>query len=398
VTSAPREDAAVIEATRILDRQVLDVEGLDQLLGSIRSHGYRLIGPTVSDGAVVLDDIEGVSDLPTGWGDRQEGGSYRLHPRGDGALFGWAVGGHSWKPFLFPPRVTLWSATRSEDGFEVREPGLPAAPQAFVGVRSCDLHAIALQDRVFLEGEHPDPHYESRRSDVLVVAVNCSDPADTCFCPSMGTGPAATGGFDLLLTEVLEGDHRFLVDVATDAGRRVLAGVESRTADPDDLNAATQVTISARERITRSVDTDGIRDFLAANLEHPRWDDVAERCLACTNCTLVCPTCFCSSVEDHTDLSGEYAERSRRWDSCFTLEHSYLHGGSVRTTHRARYRQWLTHKLGTWVDQFDSSGCVGCGRCITWCPVGIDLTEEVAAMRDSPSGTPVPYPTARGTG
>lgn len=137
------------------------------------------------------------------------------------------------------------------------------------------------------------------------------------------------------------------------------------------------------ETLTRTLDTDGIRDLLFDNLDHPRWDEVASRCLACTNCTLVCPTCFCSTVEDTTDLTGGVAERWQTWDSCFTMDFSYIHGGSVRKTHRARYRQWLTHKLASWIDQFGTSGCVGCGRCITWCPVGIDLTEEVRALRES---------------
>ena len=135
----------------------------------------------------------------------------------------------------------------------------------------------------------------------------------------------------------------------------------------------------------RTLDTDGIKELLYGSYEHRRWDDVAARCLACANCTLVCPTCFCATVEDVTDLTGDHAERWRRWDSCFTLEHSYLHGGSVRTSTRARYRQWLTHKLATWIDQFGTSGCVGCGRCITWCPVAIDITAEVAAIR-APEG------------
>ena len=131
----------------------------------------------------------------------------------------------------------------------------------------------------------------------------------------------------------------------------------------------------------RTMDTDGIKDLLYRNLEHPRWDDVAARCLAYGNCTLACPTCFCSSVEDGSDFAGDEAGRQRVWDSCFTLDHSYLHGGSVRVSTRSRYRQWMTHKLATWIDQFGTSGCVGCGRCITWCPVGIDITEEVAAIR-----------------
>ena len=127
---------------------------------------------------------------------------------------------------------------------------------------------------------------------------------------------------------------------------------------------------------------DGIRDLLYDNLEHPRWSDTAGRCLSCGNCTMVCPTCFCSTVEDVTDVSGTQAERVRHWDSCFTSEHSYIHGGATRVTTKARYRQWLTHKLASWIDQFGTSGCVGCGRCITWCPVGIDITEEVRVIRD----------------
>jgi Fe-S-cluster-containing hydrogenase component 2 len=131
------------------------------------------------------------------------------------------------------------------------------------------------------------------------------------------------------------------------------------------------------------MDVTGLPELLARNLEHPRWDDVASRCLACANCTMACPTCFCSTVEDTTDLTGDHAERWRSWDSCFTMDFSHVHGGSVRTSTRARYRQWLTHKLSTWHAQFGTSGCVGCGRCITWCPVAIDLTQEVAAIRGS---------------
>jgi Fe-S-cluster-containing hydrogenase component 2 len=130
----------------------------------------------------------------------------------------------------------------------------------------------------------------------------------------------------------------------------------------------------------RNLDATGLPDLLRSNLDDPRYPQVASRCLACGNCTLVCPTCFCSTVIDTTDLSGSRSERFRRWDSCFNLEHSYIHGGHVRTSILSRYRQWITHKLSSWVDQFGVSGCVGCGRCITWCPVGIDITEEAGII------------------
>jgi ferredoxin len=251
-------------------------------------------------------------------------------------------------------------------------------------VRSCDLHAILVQDRTFLEGAHVDRDYEARRRNAFIVAVNCGQAGGTCFCVSMGTGPRATAGFDLALTEIVDdGSHRFLVEVGTEAGAEVLAELPSRAAEADDERGADAVVERAAAEQGRELDTTDIKDLLYRNLEHPRWEEVADRCLSCGNCTLVCPTCFCSAVEDRTDLAGEESERVRVWDSCFTLEHSYVHGGSVRSTGASRYRQWMTHKLATWIDQFGTSGCVGCGRCITWCPVAIDITEEVAAIRAS---------------
>ena len=135
--------------------------------------------------------------------------------------------------------------------------------------------------------------------------------------------------------------------------------------------------------IKRRMNTSVIRELLYNNLENPHWDEVATRCLNCANCTMVCPTCFCTTVQDVTDLTGKHAERWRKWDSCFSTEFSYIHGGSIRTSAKSRYRQWLVHKLASWHDQFGTSGCVGCGRCITWCPVGIDITEEANAFRES---------------
>jgi ferredoxin len=263
----------------------------------------------------------------------------------------------------------------------VEEEPLDETPLAFIGVRACELNAIAIQDRVFTGGKFVDRDYAARRRGIFVVAVNCGEPAATCFCVSMDAGPRVEQGFDLALTEVLEGEHRFLVEAGSPAGAEVLAELASRPAGEGDLAAATAVVDSAAARMGRAIEHPDIRDLLVDGLEHPRWAEVAERCLTCGNCTMVCPTCFCSSVEDTSDLTGTETARTRVWDTCFSLDYSYIHGGSVRNSARSRYRQWLTHKLGTWHDQFDTSGCVGCGRCITWCPVGIDITEEVAALR-----------------
>jgi ferredoxin len=239
---------------------------------------------------------------------------------------------------------------------------------------------------VFLGEPYTDPGYGQRRSNICIVAVNCGEAGATCFCASMGTGPQANTGFDLALTEVLDADrHYFVVDVGTPLGTDILANVPHTTASDAEKLAAERRVAEAASEMGRTLDTTNIHDLLMTNLEHSRWEDVANRCLSCSNCTMVCPTCFCSTVEDVTDLAGEQAERVRRWDSCFTGDFSYIYGGSIRNSTKSRYRQWMTHKLATWIDQFGVSGCVGCGRCITWCPVGIDITEEVRAIRDSGS-------------
>jgi sulfhydrogenase subunit beta (sulfur reductase) len=307
-----------------------------------------------------------------GWTDEQDGGSYRLGRRDDEALFGYAVGPHSWKRYQLPPDLRLWRSDRELTHFEAPSEG---PRYAFLGVRSCELHAMGILDRV-LANDTP--------SRTFIVAVSCGEPGGTCFCVSMGTGPKARQGYDLALTEVLYGDgHRFVVETGSAAGAEVLAELDAAPAGAGDVEAADRATERATAQMGRTMEATDLRGLLYRNLEHPRWDDVAERCLTCGNCTMVCPTCFCTTVEDTTDLSGEVVERHQRWDSCFTIDYSHMHGGSVRRTARSRYRQWMTHKLASWFDQFGTSGCVGCGRCITWCPVGIDLTEEVAAIRAS---------------
>jgi sulfhydrogenase subunit beta (sulfur reductase) len=357
-----------------------------QLFTALHGRGYTVIGPTVRDGAIVLDTITQESELPAGWTDVQLGGEYRLERRSDNALFGYVVGPHSWKRYLYQPRVRLFSATRSGKDFTVvtgSDERVRTAPKyAFLGVRPCEIAAIAIQDKVFMEGDYVDPGYAALRKAALVVAVNCVQPGGTCFCTSMETGPRASSGYDLALTEVIgSGAHYFIVDVGSPRGEEVLGAVTHRDASKQELAVVDDILAEAAEKMGRTLVREGLKQVLYDSFDHPAWDDVTKRCLTCTNCTMVCPTCFCSTVEDTTDLSGAQAERWRRWDSCFTLEYAKVAGGNTRPSPRARYRQWLTHKLGYWNDQFGVSGCVGCGRCITWCPVGIDITAEAAAIR-----------------
>ncbi len=363
---------------------ILQANQLEKLIEAVARQGYEIVGPTVRDGAIVYDRVESAEELPAGWTDEQEPGRYRLKRRNDQAAFGYAVGPQSWKKYLHPATVQLWSAERQGGTFRIlNNETPPRRPYAFLGVRACELAAIAIQDCVLLEDKYRDPIYEQRRASAFIIAVQCTQAAATCFCASMGTGPRAQTGFDLALTELVSPTgHRFVVQTGSKRGAEVLAELQTAPASDADLHEAETAVDRAAGSQTRSIDTTNIKDLLYQNFDHPRWDNVAARCLSCANCTMVCPTCFCSTVEDATDIAGDHAQRWRRWDSCFTQSFSYIHGGSVRASGKARYRQWMTHKLASWIDQFGTSGCVGCGRCIAWCPVGIDITEEVRAIRE----------------
>lgn len=373
-----------------LEKAVLSREALPKLVEALQGRGYEVWGPTAEGPAIVYAPIETVEELPIGISDEQAPGKYRLTRRGDEALFQYASTPQSWKRLLQPP-VNQFLEIRRENG-QVRFVPMgngngsgTASRRALLGVRACDLAAIHVLDRVFLHDRYPDQGYAARRENLFVVAVNCGYPSGTCFCVSMGTGPEARGGYDLALTEILVGEHRFVVTVGSEAGAEVLAEVEHRPAEAVDRRAEENVLRSARESMGRTLHTENLREAIQKEIESKQWDEVGARCMSCANCTMACPTCFCMTVEDANSLDGNQATRTRVWDSCFTLQYSYIHGGSVRASAGARYRQWLSHKLSTWHDQFGSSGCVGCGRCITWCPVGIDITMEAEHIRSAAS-------------
>lgn len=354
----------------------LQREALDRLIRALQEGHYQVVGPRLAEGAIIYDVIEGIQDLPAGWSDEQEAGHYRLKRRDDGALFGYNLGPQSWKKFLHPPQLRIFCAERRDGDFRILSEGEPAPRYAFVGVRACELAAIAVQDRVLLGDQFIEPHYQARREGVFLIAVQCTQAAATCFCSSMGTGPRVQGGYDILLTELPE-EQGFLAQPGSGRGIQLLEAVGGSPASEQQRMQAAQRVEQVENQIRRRVDTRDIVRRLYDAYADPRWDHIAARCLACGNCTMVCPTCFCTTVEDASNARGDRAERWRKWDSCFTESFSYIHGGSVRMSVRSRYRQWLTHKFAAWVDQFDMFGCVGCGRCIAWCPAKIDVTEEV---------------------
>jgi ferredoxin len=358
-------------------------EDFPSLFAALFDRGFHIIGPTLQGDAIVYDELASVDDLPIGYTDEQEAATYRVKRRADAALFGYTVGPQSWKHYLHPPRYRLWRTERAADGkLDVTVEDDTPPRYAFLGVRACELAAIGVQDKVFLQGPFVDVHYRRRREGACIIAVNCGQAGNTCFCVSMGTGPRVQGDFDLSLVELLTAErHDFLVEIGSDLGQELIDSVPHQTAREADVALADAIISATAGSMGRHMDTNGIVSLLKDHPNHPRWDDVAARCLTCTNCTMVCPTCFCTAVTDTTDLAGGGAERWQHWDSCFTLDFSHIAGGSIRTSTKSRYRQWMTHKLATWVDQFGTSGCVGCGRCITWCPVGIDITAEVRAIQ-----------------
>jgi sulfhydrogenase subunit beta (sulfur reductase) len=357
--------------------RLLHKRDLGSLFERLSAAGYRILGPRLREGAMVFAELGSVDELPRGMRDVQSPGAYRTVVEGD-RYFDWANGPQALKPLTFASHETLWECRRGEDGHLefVQTPPEPR-PTAVIGVRGCDLAALDLQDRHFLAPGRVDSHYQTRRNALFLIAVHCNHPAATCFCASTGDGPRAGEGFDIALQEIEEG---FLIEAGSSRGSDLLERLPLSPATSAQLAEAEDLYQGALEHQKRGLPSRDLSDALFAALEHPRWDEVAGRCLACGNCTAVCPTCFCSDLIQEPSLDGRTNTAHRQWDSCYTAGHSYFAGRVLRKDIRTRYRQWLTHKLGGWHAQFGRSGCTGCGRCITWCPVGIDITEEAVAI------------------
>jgi NAD(P)H-flavin reductase/formate hydrogenlyase subunit 6/NADH:ubiquinone oxidoreductase subunit I len=376
----------VTAAARFLPR-----EDLDRLFTALREDGRRIVGPTVAEGAIVHDEIASAAELPVGWTADTEPGSYRLRSTGSERAFDHNTGPTSWKRFTHPSTVPL-TRGRRDDGQVVVEAVAPDPPRlAFIGVRACEVAALAIQDRAMRAGPLGDADHVARSDASLIVAVECATTTSTCFCTSMGTGPEIGPGADIVLSELDEG---FLVRAGSDAGESVVHRLGLKPAEPPQAARAAAQLAAVREAIGDPVPAAGLPARLRAALDHPRWAEVADRCLACANCTLVCPTCFCTSVTVASDLDGVEGTTVRTWDSCFSQGFGRVAGdANFRPKVKDRYRQWLTHKFSTWWDQFGSTGCVGCGRCIAWCPVGIDVRAELMAI--APPGAhegPIPWP------
>jgi ferredoxin len=371
---------------------ILPKQALQDLLDVLQESGCTVIAPTQRDRLIALRPIEKADQIARGLQDDQAGGHYQLVPGEPDMYFQYVVGADSAKRIFFPPEQELFSLRLEGESFVLTKT-LPQPPKvALLGIRPCDLAAIMIQDRVF--GVMPDQdtyrcesetYYRQIREQSLLIVVNCTRPGGSCFCASMGTGPQAKEGYDLALTELRES---FVVHPGSPRGQLLAARLPLHPPSSAELELAELKLTRAAEHMGRQLDTEGLVALLQDNVRHPHWEEVSRRCLGCGNCTMVCPTCFCSTVTDANDVATGEVTRTRQWDSCFTHQFSYTTGGPTRNTVRGRYRHWLRHKLCTWWEQFGTSGCVGCGRCITWCPVGIDLTAEVESIRTGPILSP----------
>ncbi|HVN15713.1 MAG TPA: 4Fe-4S dicluster domain-containing protein [Anaerolineales bacterium] len=352
------------------------------LLNNLKEQGYEAIGPHVKNETLVYEPITALEDLPRGYVTEQEAGHFRLIYLGHSRYFDVIPGAQSWKQFLFPSRKELFSLTKNDGGWKMEEGEKGTPAYAFIGVRGCELAAIQIQDNIFLRSDFNDPIYRARRERAFILSVNCLHPAGTCFCVSMGTGPRVNSGYDLNLTEL---EDVFLLTIGSESGRGALTGVPLEAANGFVLNAANRALEHSASQMGRKMDTSNLPELILNHLDDPYWRSIGERCLSCANCTQVCPTCFCWDTLDTLSLDGNETRRTRVWDSCFNPGYSYQAGGNTRPTIHSRYRQWLSHKLGNWKQQFGTLGCVGCGRCITWCPAAIDITAEVVALREETS-------------
>ena len=356
----------------------LEIQQIEKLFESVRSQVDYIVGPKLSQGAICLETVENFSELPRGFRDKQDAGSYNLEATNSDSLFQYSVGPNSLKKFLHPAKQKLWTASKNQlEDTDFHEEEAPTSRIAFFGMRSCDVKSLEILDRVFLESGFTNSQYEKQRKDVVLITASCAEPSSVCFCTSMDHGPKPQK-FDLNIIEIYsESSHFFLLQVGSKIGEIIAGSINLEKASTEEIQQSEDSYLRAVQKIERTLETKDLKEKIQDNLESPQWDKIADKCLSCANCTMVCPTCFCSTSYDQSDLEGNHVERWLNWDSCFNNDFSYIHGGAVRSSTKSKYRQWLSHKFSSWFDQFGSSGCVGCGRCIAWCPVGIDLTVEI---------------------
>jgi len=302
-------------------------------------------------------------------------GTYSLYKQicqGNEAYFGYLNSKTPPKGILFPQSEKLFSYSGAQ-----MEECIDSKKKVAFGIRPCDARSLLLMDNVFKNDQYTDPYYMNRRENTLLVGMACSDPAPTCFCTSMGSGPFDKNGLDVLLTDI---GAEYLVEEVSAKGKELMAKMGLSAAGDSQKAAAAKAKESAE--VSCRVSTDALKAKLDGNFYDPIWDSIHEKCLGCGSCTYSCPTCHCFDIVDEAkDCNGC---RVRNWDSCmfplFTLHGS---GHNPRTSGKERMRQRVMHKFKYFVDRYNDMACVGCGRCIKNCPVNLDIREVLSDIQGS---------------
>jgi len=366
----------------------LSIQDIEKIFLYLKQE-YKIIGNKIENNSVILAELENLSDTPSGYSDEQSPGKYKLINNKSEQLFSFSLSPQSWKKYLHPPESTLWKIHKKDNSFNIETPKIEKNKMAFWGIRPCDFEAIKIYDGVFLRDNKTNLKYKSIRDNLFIFAINCTVNHNTCFCSSMNSGPDIKDGFDLAVTEIfIENDenntsHHFILNADTQKGQNIVDKFQFKEASKEEVNFAKNKVIENKESITNTFNTKNLDKILQDNYNHEIWYKMGEKCTSCSNCTFVCPTCYCTRTVDFTNLDGSMATRISKWDSCFSKDFTRINNKYIRDSLSSRYRHWVMHKFSTWQEQFGTQGCTGCGRCITWCPSGINIVKVIREIQAS---------------
>ncbi len=280
------------------------------------------------------------------------------------------------KASLLPPMEEMFRFQKDKEGYQIEPPPKNEQKQLVFGIRPCDARAIAILDMTF-EQAYEDPYYLSRRNNILLVGLGCTNPCESCFCTSMGTSPTDSTNVDLMLIDT--GDE-FLIEEVSDKGKELTAKASGlKEATKDDEAKAKEAKKTAYDKVSRKLDTEGIKDKLLASFDDEGfWEKTAAKCISCGICTLLCPTCYCFDIND--ELVRREGTRFRSWDSCGFSLYTKMPMENPRQEKWRRVRQKVCHKYEFYPMTFDVIACTGCGRCIRLCPVNWDITQVIESV------------------
>lgn len=283
------------------------------------------------------------------------------------------------KSIIYPQSETLFSFEHKKDPEDHQKMSvelkvdIDAPGTVIFGARPCDARGFVIYDRVFIDTDTPDPYYKKRRENTLVVTLSCTAPFPGCFCVGVGGSPAGKEGTDAMLTEIAGG---YIVEPVTEKGKAILNKpmVEDGSTRLKDAQQAQQ---KAHEAVKNPF-AGGMPNISPELFDaDPFWEQALSKCVSCGACTYLCPTCYCFNITDE-QVYGK-GERIRSWDACmffhFTLEAS-TH--NPRPTKFQRFKNRVGHKFVYYPEKYEGAiACCGCGRCIRYCPVSVDISEIV---------------------